>query len=38
MIAFGAGISGLTAGFRLRRAGFDATVLERDDHVGGRTN
>jgi oxygen-dependent protoporphyrinogen oxidase len=36
VIAFGAGISGLTAGFRLRQAGFDATVLERDDHVGGR--
>ena len=32
----GAGIAGLTAGFRLHRAGFDVTVLEADDHVGGR--
>ncbi|QWA26735.1 FAD-dependent oxidoreductase (plasmid) [Streptomyces sp. JCM17656] len=36
MIVVGAGISGLTAGFRLRQSGFDVTVLERDDHVGGR--
>jgi oxygen-dependent protoporphyrinogen oxidase len=32
----GAGIAGLTAGFRLKEAGFAVTVLEADDHVGGR--
>lgn len=35
-IVVGAGIAGLTAGFRLQRAGFAVTVLEADDHVGGR--
>jgi len=35
-IVIGAGIAGLTAAFRLKEAGFDVTVLEADDHVGGR--
>ncbi len=35
-IVVGAGIAGLTAGFRLKEAGFAVTVLEADDHVGGR--
>jgi oxygen-dependent protoporphyrinogen oxidase len=35
-VVVGAGIAGLTAGFRLKEAGFAVTVLEADDHVGGR--
>src|SRR5438067_612474 len=34
-IVVGAGIAGLTAGFRLKEAGFAVTVLEAGDHVGG---
>jgi oxygen-dependent protoporphyrinogen oxidase len=36
VIVVGAGIAGLTAGFRLRKAGFDVLVLEGEDHVGGK--
>lgn len=36
VIVVGAGIAGLTAGFRLRNAGFDVLVLEGEDHVGGK--
>jgi oxygen-dependent protoporphyrinogen oxidase len=36
VIVIGAGIAGLTAGFRLQQAGFDVTVLEGEDHVGGK--
>jgi oxygen-dependent protoporphyrinogen oxidase len=36
VIVVGSGIAGLTAGFRLRTAGFDVTVLEGEDHVGGK--
>ena len=35
-VVVGGGIAGLTAGFRLKEAGFSVTVLEADDHVGGR--
>jgi oxygen-dependent protoporphyrinogen oxidase len=35
-VVVGGGIAGLTAGFRLKEAGFAVTVLEADDHVGGR--
>jgi oxygen-dependent protoporphyrinogen oxidase len=36
VIVVGAGIAGLAAAFELQRAGFDVTVLERSDDVGGR--
>src|SRR5882724_4311236 len=36
VIVLGGGIAGLSGGFRLKEAGFDVTVLEADDHVGGR--
>jgi oxygen-dependent protoporphyrinogen oxidase len=36
VVVVGAGIAGLAAGFRLRRAGFEVTVLEAADRVGGR--
>jgi len=32
----GAGISGLTAGHELKKAGFDVTVYEKESRVGGR--
>ena len=32
----GAGIGGLAVAGRLRRAGFEVTVLEKNDHAGGR--
>jgi protoporphyrinogen/coproporphyrinogen III oxidase len=35
-IVIGAGLAGLSAGYRLRQAGFDVTVLEKRDRVGGR--
>lgn len=37
VIVVGAGVSGLAAAFRLGQVGFDVTVLEAEDHVGGKT-
>jgi protoporphyrinogen/coproporphyrinogen III oxidase len=35
-VVVGAGLSGLTAGYRLQQAGFHVTVVERDGGPGGR--
>ena len=35
MVIIGAGPAGLTAAYQLAKAGFDSTVLEADDAVGG---
>ena len=35
-IVIGAGLAGLSAAYRLHKAGFDVTVLEKHDRVGGR--
>jgi len=37
VIVVGAGVSGLSAAYRLKQRGFDVTVLEASDHVGGKT-
>lgn len=36
VIVVGAGIAGLTAGYRLSKAGFDVTILEASECIGGR--
>ncbi|MEW1685348.1 NAD(P)/FAD-dependent oxidoreductase [Streptomyces sp. NPDC093594] len=36
ILVAGAGIAGLSAAFRLQRAGYDVSVLESASHVGGR--
>ena len=35
-VVVGAGIGGLAVAGRLRRAGFEVTLLEKNDHAGGR--
>jgi oxygen-dependent protoporphyrinogen oxidase len=37
VIVVGAGVSGLAAAYRLKERGYDVTVLESTDHVGGKT-
>jgi oxygen-dependent protoporphyrinogen oxidase len=37
VIVVGAGVAGLSAAWRLTQQGFDVTVLEATDHVGGKT-
>ncbi len=36
LVVVGAGIAGLTAAYRLKRAGYDPIVFERGEKVGGR--
>ena len=36
VVVVGAGIAGLTAGYELKKAGFEVTVLEAKDIPGGR--
>src|ERR1700688_4370685 len=38
IVILGAGIAGLTAGYELRKAGYDVTILEARDRVGGRNS
>src|SRR5437588_8558814 len=35
-VVLGAGVAGLSAAYELRKAGYDVTVLEARDRVGGR--
>ncbi|MBV8451770.1 MAG: FAD-dependent oxidoreductase, partial [Deltaproteobacteria bacterium] len=36
VVILGAGIAGLTAGYELHKAGYEVTILEARDRVGGR--
>jgi hypothetical protein len=36
VVIVGAGIAGMTAALYLARAGFEVTILEKSDHVGGK--
>jgi monoamine oxidase len=38
IVILGAGISGLTAAYELRRKGYDVTILEASHRAGGRNN
>ena len=35
VVIIGAGVAGLTTAYKLQEAGYDVTVIERDDAVGG---
>ncbi|WP_166805748.1 NAD(P)/FAD-dependent oxidoreductase [Jeotgalibacillus sp. R-1-5s-1] len=35
-VIVGAGLGGLAAGVRLQNAGYDVTIVEKNDHVGGK--
>jgi oxygen-dependent protoporphyrinogen oxidase len=37
VVVVGAGVAGLSAAFRLQQQGCIVTVLEAEDHVGGKT-
>lgn len=37
VIVVGAGVAGLAAGYRLQQQGCEVTVLESQDHIGGKT-
>src|SRR5690242_11124426 len=37
VVVLGAGIAGLVAAYELRRAGYDVTLLEARDRIGGRS-
>jgi monoamine oxidase len=37
VVVLGAGVAGLSAAYELRKAGYEVTVLEARDRVGGRT-
>ena len=36
IIVVGAGVSGIAAGFRLKQRGYDVTLLEQSDYIGGK--
>ncbi|MGQ0698367.1 MAG: protoporphyrinogen/coproporphyrinogen oxidase [Panacagrimonas sp.] len=36
IIVVGAGVSGIAAAYRLKQKGFDVTILERKDYIGGK--